>query len=210
VVAAPSGTGKTTVCRAVVERDPGISFSVSHTTRRRREGERDGVDYHFVDSKAFKDLAGDGAFLVWAEYGGNLYGTSWKSLREPLEGGRDILLEIEVQGAQQVRERQPEVTFIFLLPPTLEALEERLRGRGTDDEEVIDRRLTIARRELEAVHIFDYAVVNDQLEVAIETVLEIIHGERAGQRARLLERHGRERVWAVWAASQAEKVDPSP
>jgi len=189
VVAAPSGTGKTTVCRAVVERDPEIEFSVSHTTRLQRPKERDGVDYHFVTREEFARMVADGAFLEWAEYNGNCYGTSWAALEAPLRSGRDLLLEIEVQGARQVRERRADARFIFLLPPALAALRERLEQRGSDDAGAIATRLEIAKREIQEGARFDYAVVNDRLDVCVGEVLAILAAERAGDTARLRARH---------------------
>jgi len=188
VVAAPSGTGKTTVCREVVARDGRIVFSVSHTTRPRRPGEVDGVDYHFVDEQEFRRLIRDGAFLEWAEYNGNHYGTSLASLEPPLAAGRDVLLEIEVQGARQVRARRPDARFIFLMPPSFDALRRRLAKRGTDAAEEVERRLRVARQELSAVRDFDYAVVNDDLETCVADVLAILAGERSGECAALRRR----------------------
>jgi guanylate kinase len=178
VVAAPSGVGKTTVCRALVEHDDGIAFSVSHTTRPQRSGERDGYDYHFVDRAEFQRLVDEGAFLEHACYSQHLYGTSWAALREPLERGRDVLLEIEVQGAAQVSERLESARLIFLLPPSLEELERRLRDRGTDSDDEVARRLTIARREILEVDAFHYAVVNDRVERAVAEVREVVEAER--------------------------------
>ncbi len=189
VVAAPSGTGKTTVCREVVARDPEIEFSISHTTRPRRERERDGVDYHFVTPEEFTRLVETGAFLEWAEYNGHHYGTSWAALEEPLRHGRDLLLEIEVQGARQVREKRADARFVFLLPPTLASLRARLEGRGSDDASAIARRLEIARREIDAGEGFDYAVVNDRLETCVGEVLEILAAERSGDTAQLRARY---------------------
>jgi guanylate kinase len=180
VVAAPSGTGKTTVCRRVVEEDAGVVFSVSHTTRKRRESEIDGEDYHFVDSSEFQRLAADGAFLESALYNGNHYGTSWDSIDAPLAEGRDVLLEIEVQGACQVRERRDDARFIFLLPPSMKVLEDRLRDRGTDSPEQVQKRLDLARKELAAIRNFDYAVVNDDIDRCVASVMEIIRAERSG------------------------------
>ena len=180
VVAAPSGTGKTTVCRQVAERDDGISFSVSHTTRRKREGEVDGRDYFFVDEPEFQRLVAKGEFLEWAEYNAHFYGSSWKSIDRGLAGGRDLLLEIEVQGARQVRARRPDARLIFLLPPSMLELERRLQSRGTDSAEEIRRRLEVANRELEAIHDFNYGVANDDLESCVANLLEIIRSEREG------------------------------
>jgi guanylate kinase len=192
VISAPSGTGKTTVCRSVVARDARIRFSISHTTRAPRPGERDGVDYFFVDAAAFRRLVNDGAFVEYAEYGGNLYGTSWRAVEEPLAQGSDVLLEIDIQGARQVANRKElGARLIFLLPPSRDALESRLRGRGTDAPEVVERRLAIAEAEFQAVHDFAYVVVNDELEATVADVLEIIRAERAGDAARLEDRFGR-------------------
>ncbi len=192
VVSAPSGTGKTTVCRAVVERDPGICFCVSHTTRSPRSGERDGVDYSFVSTERFRRLVDDGAFVEYAEYAGHLYGTSWEAVDRPLAEGLDLLLEIEVQGAAQIRERRRDARFVFLLPPSPVELERRLRDRGTDRPEVIEQRLALMRRELKAVSFFDYAVVNDELECCIAAVAEIVAAERAGSTEGVRQRFGRE------------------
>jgi guanylate kinase len=197
VVSAPSGTGKTSVCRAVVERDPEIEFSVSHTTRAPRPGERAGVDYHFVTREEFLALVDRDAFVEHAEYGGNLYGTSRSSLDVPLEQGRDLLLEIEVQGAGQIRARRTDARFVFLLPPSMEELSQRLRGRGTDDEKAVKRRLELVISELRAVHDFDYAVVNDELEAAVAAVCEIVRAERSGDTVSLERRFGTPRIVAL-------------
>jgi len=189
VIAAPSGTGKTTVCRRVIEADALIEFSVSHTTRTPRARERDGVHYHFVSREDFEKLAEEGAFLEWAEYNGNLYGTSWRSVEEPLAAGRDMLLEIEVQGAAQVRERRPGARFIFLLPPSMQDLRQRLQGRGTDSPAEVERRLAWAEREeLGAGAAFDYAVVNGDLEACVAELRRILEAERAGDVAELRQR----------------------
>jgi guanylate kinase len=201
VVAAPSGTGKTTVCREVVDRDDGIVFSVSHTTRRKRSGETDGKDYHFVEEDRFQQLVAEGAFLEWAVYNDHRYGTSWAAIDAPLAEGRDVLLEIEVQGARQVRERRSDARFIFLLPPSLEALRDRLTRRGTDSPAQVERRLELARRELHAIGDFDYAVENDDLETCVRHVLEILAAERRGACEPLRERfdtaRARERLLGV-------------
>jgi guanylate kinase len=189
VVAAPSGTGKTTVCRRLVEADALIEFSVSHTTRPPREGERDGVHYHFVTPEEFAKLIEEGAFLEWAEYNGNRYGTSWRAIEVPLGQGRDVLLEIEVQGAAQVRERRADARSIFLLPPSMEALRARLRGRGTDAPAEVEKRLAWAERvELRAGLDFDYAVVNDELDTCVAEVREILEAERGARTAELRRR----------------------
>ena len=189
VVAAPSGTGKTTVCRRLVDADPALEFSVSHTTREPREGEHEGDDYHFVSGERFKVLVAEKAFLEWAEYNGNLYGTSQVSIDAPLDQGHDVILEIEIKGATQVRERRADARFIFLLPPSMEVLAARLRGRGTDSEETIARRLRwAAEQEVVAVRAFDYAVVNDDLQRCLADVGSIVAAERIGEVAELRRR----------------------
>ena len=188
VVAAPSGTGKTTVCRRLVQDDPLVEFSISHTTRPPREGERDGGDYHFVAPERFAVLVQEGAFLEWAEYNRNRYGTSWAAIEGTLERGRDVLLEIEIQGAAQVRERRADARFVFLLPPSMKVLEGRLRRRATDAPDEVERRLRVAVRELEAARRFDYAVVNEELERCVAEVAAILAAEREGQSAELRRR----------------------
>ncbi len=197
VVSAPSGTGKTTVCREVVAREPEIVFSVSHTTRSPRTGEVDGRDYHFVTPHRFRELVEEDAFVEYAEYAGNLYGTSWAAIDGPLAQGVDVLLEIEVQGAAQIRERREDARFIFLLPPSRAVLEQRLRHRGSDSDEAIERRLALSRREVKAVHGFDYALVNDTVERCVELFLEVVRAERRADTKAVLARHGREVVVAA-------------
>lgn len=202
VLAAPSGTGKTSVCQAAVAQDPLLDFSVSHTTRSPRQGERDGQDYHFVSPAEFRRLVETGAFLEHAEYNAENYGTSHQALELSLEErGHDVLLEIEVQGAAQLRERRSDARFIFLLPPSMEELERRLHDRGTDSPEAIDRRLAMADRELEAVRFFDYVVINDVLDLAVSAVLEIISAERGGSVTALgpiRDKYGRELALRRW------------
>ena len=188
VVAAPSGTGKTTVCKLIVERDDEIVFSVSHTTRPRRHGETDGRDYHFVTEAEFAGLIEEGGFLEWAVYNDRRYGTSWDAIDAPLARGLEVLLEIEVQGARQVRQRRPDARFVFLVPPSLDTLRERLERRGTDAPEQVERRLRVAREELAAIGNFDYAVVNDDLERCVDEVLAILAAERCGDTQALRQR----------------------
>lgn len=192
VVAAPSGTGKTTVCREVVARDEKVVFSVSHTTRPRRAGEVDGEDYYFVATEQFRQLVADGAFLEWAVYNDHHYGTSWAAVDAPLASGRDVLLEIEVQGARQVRARRSDARFIFLVPPSTKALRDRLEQRGTDSGIEIERRLELAFRELQAIRDFDYAIVNEELETCVRHVLEILAAERRGEVGELRRRFATE------------------
>ncbi len=203
VIAAPSGTGKTTICRRILELDRELRLSTSHTTRKPRAGEQDGVHYHFVSAGAFRDLVRAGAFLEHAEYGGNIYGTSWQAIDGPLSEGLDVVLEIEVQGAAQVKKRNADACLIFLLPPSLAVLEERLRGRGTDDEAVIQQRMALSDTELAAAEIFDFAIVNDDLERAVQEVLMVIRALREGREAELRQRFGRAAVMAKFGSAQS-------
>lgn len=199
VIAAPSGTGKTTICRHILERDPRLRLSISHTTRKPRSGEKDGIDYHFVSSEEFRKLREADCFLEHAEYGGNVYGTSWKAIEEPLDAGHDVVLEIEVQGAAQVRVRRRSACLIFLLPPSLEVLEKRLRNRRTDEEAVIQTRMALVDLELAAAKIFDYAVINDDLDQAVTDVLDLIAAVREGRGTEIAPLYGRAAVLERWS-----------
>ncbi len=178
VISAPSGTGKTTLVHMLLKEFPDLEFSVSYTTRPPRPGEVDGKDYHFVDRKTFERMIEEGDFLEWAEVYGNLYGTSRTQVLRALNEGRDVILDIDTQGALQVKKNFPEAVLIFILPPSLKELERRLRSRGTDDEETIERRLKIAREEIRRAPLYDYIVVNDVLEVAYENLRSIIRAEK--------------------------------
>ena len=198
VISAPSGTGKTTVCQNLIAQDDKLRFSVSHTTRKPRLGEMDRVNYHFVDEVEFNRLVAEEAFLESARYAGNLSGTSFAAIRGTLEAGRDIMLEIEVQGAQLIRNRKFEAVFIFLLPPSMEILEQRLRDRGTDTEELIKQRLSEGNAEITMAKIFDYAVINDKLLNTVEQVQEIICAERTGEIKDVRARFGVAKVLENW------------
>lgn len=176
VVSGPSGVGKGTVVRALRRRRPDLDLSVSATTRPRRRGERDGVEYHFVDDEAFDRLVADGGLLEWATFAGNRYGTPVAPVEQALAAGRTVLLEIEVQGARLVRERRPDATLIFLRPPSLDALADRLRRRATEDEEDIARRIARAQEELEDAWRFDHVVVNDEVARAVNAIARILDG----------------------------------
>lgn len=178
IVTAPSGAGKTTLVRAVLEREPGLALSVSYTTRPPRPGEIDGRDYRFVSKEAFLRLRDGGELLEWAEVHGNYYGTSRTWIETQLQQDRDVLLEIDWQGARQVRRMFPHAVSIFILPPSLEALEARLRGRGTDSEATIARRLAAAREEMRHVEEFDYVIINDRLERAIDELTAVVRAAR--------------------------------
>lgn len=170
VVTGPSGVGKDTVVRALLADRSDAEHSVSVTTREPREGERDGVDYHFVDRAAFQRMAEEGRLLEWAEYAGHLYGTPAEPVREAVAQGRVVILDIEVEGALQVREREPRALLLFLAPPDLDELERRLRERDTEDEMAVSRRLEAAREELDRRDHFDAVVVNDDLEACVAEV----------------------------------------
>jgi guanylate kinase len=193
VVSAPSGAGKSTVLARVLDDMPGLRFSVSHTTRPPRPGERDGVEYHFVERSVFEGLRDDGKLLEWAEVHGNLYGTGLAEHGQARAEGVDLLLDVDVQGAAQVREKMPEAVTVFILPPSYEVLERRLRGRGQDDEATVKRRLAAAGRELHAFERYDYAIVNDDLGACVEALKSIVRAARCrvshvAERARAVER----------------------
>jgi guanylate kinase len=175
VIAAPSGAGKTSLVKALMEREPRMRFSVSYTTRPPRPNEVDGGDYHFVTQARFEDMIARGEFLEHARVFDNFYGTSLGTVQTDLQDGQLLLLEIDWQGARQVRARLPAARSIFILPPTRRALEERLRARSTDSEAVIERRLRDAAQDLAHWTEFDYVVVNDQFERAVADLLAIVH-----------------------------------
>ena len=183
VISAASGTGKTTLVSRLVQQHPNVRVSVSHTTRPPRAGEVNGQHYHFVSEEEFVRLAGEGAFLEHAQVFGNYYGTSYESVQSMCEQGYDVILEIDVQGAQQIRKALPEALSIFILPPSLAVLEQRLRQRQTDSEEVIAHRLSEAVDEIQQALTFDYVVSNRSLQQAEEELWCIF------QAARLLKRN---------------------
>ena len=174
IVSAPSGAGKTTLVRLLLEKDPGIRVSISSTTRPPRTGENDGREYHFVDVQYFLEMVSRGDFLEWAEVHGNYYGTSRRWIEAEMTAGRDVLLEIDWQGAQQVRKAFPAAIGIFILPPSLEELKSRLSGRGTDSAETIARRIAAARDEMRHVDEFDYVIINDDLQQALGNLRSIV------------------------------------
>jgi len=183
VVSAPSGTGKTTVVERLVQVVPGLSLSRSYTSRPMRDGERDGVDYNFITRTLFEGMANAGAFLEWAEVFGNLYGTCAADTDAMLAAGNDVVLVIDVQGARQVRTRSADTIGVFVLPPSFDVLEQRLRGRSKDPEAAIERRLATAREEIGAVGEYDYVVVNEALEACVDRLRAIVLAERARPRA---------------------------
>lgn len=183
IISAPSGTGKTTILKKVMAQLPGLAFSVSHTTRAPRPGEQDGTDYHFVDRDTFQAMQARGVFLEWAEVHGNLYGTSKELVDEHLAAGTDIILDIDVQGARQIREKNThQAVFLFIVPPSLEELEKRLAGRNTDSAETITLRMNNARRELADADLYNYVIVNDTVDEAVNVMRSIIIAERCRSR----------------------------
>jgi guanylate kinase len=178
VVSAPSGAGKSTVLWRVLKEVGQIRFSVSHTTRRPRDNEKDGVDYHFVERAAFEALRDQGKLLESAQVHGQLYGTGLAELERAGREGVDLLLDIDVQGADQVRRKLPDAVTIFILPPSYEELERRLRGRGMDSSTSIRKRLDAAREEMGYYGVYDYAIVNDDLDACVESLKCVIRAAR--------------------------------
>lgn len=189
IVTAPSGAGKTSLVRALLAADSQVRLSVSYTTRPMRQGEADGVDYHFVTEERFLRMLEESDFLESAEVHGARYGTSQTWVESALQSGQDMLLEIDWQGAAQVRSLYPAAIGIFILPPSIEALEQRLRSRGQDADAVIARRLAAAREEISHVGEFDYVIINDQFEVATHDLIAIVRSQRL-RGDRQLARHG--------------------
>ena len=179
ILSAPSGAGKSSLARALVGAEPSIVFSVSHTTRDARPGEVDGVHYHFVDTGEFEAMAAAGAFLEHARVHGRRYGTSWEAVRSELSRGHDVALDIDWQGARQVREAFPGAVSVFILPPSIDALRSRLVARSQDPAAIIDRRMRAARSEIGHYEEFDHVVVNDDFERALAELRAILRGGHA-------------------------------
>ena len=177
VIAAPSGAGKTTLVKALVARNPGLCFSISYTTRRKRRTEVDGVDYLFISVETFERLKEEGELLEFAEVFDNFYATSRSQVEQHLAGNRNVILEIDWQGARQVRASMPECVTVFVLPPSIEELERRLRDRRTDSTEVIERRLRDAQSDMSHWDEFDYIVINDKLEQAVVDLEDVLAGK---------------------------------
>jgi guanylate kinase len=183
VVSAPSGTGKTTVVERLVQVVPGLSLSRSYTSRAARSGEADGVDYNFITRERFQAMIAADAFLEWADVFGNFYGTAALDTDRERASGRDLVLVIDVQGARQVRVRCAGTVGVFVLPPSYDVLEQRLRGRSKDSESAMQRRLATARAEVAAFAEYDYVIVNDELEACVQRLGAIVTAERARLRA---------------------------
>lgn len=196
ILSSPSGAGKTTLTRKLQESFHDLRFSVSHTTRRARPNEVDGKDYHFIDRARFERLVAEDAFVEWAEVHGNLYGTSLaeidKARSTPGSGG--MIFDIDYQGARQIRAKLPEVVGVFVLPPSMGELEKRLRGRASESEDVVQKRFAVAYGEIEHYALFDYVLVNDDLETAFATLKGIVLAERSRRvrKARVAEKLLRE------------------
>lgn len=178
IISAPSGTGKTTLVRKVMEEIPSLHFSVSYTTRPPRANEREGVDYHFVSPEVFREMIDKNLFLEWAEVLGHYYGTAWVDVETLKREGRDVILDIDTQGAKKAKERLGHAILIFLLPPSLETLRERLLNRGLDSKETIEFRLAHAKQDLEEAHWYHHLIMNDSIEEAVERLKAIIIHER--------------------------------
>jgi guanylate kinase len=178
VLSSPSGAGKTTIASRLLK-DPGVEISISHTTRMKRKGEKDGKDYHFVDRETFTRMRDQDAFLEWAVVFDNYYGTTRKPVEEALAAGRDVLFDVDWQGARKLRESaQDDVVAVFILPPSAAALEERLRARAEDSEDVVVRRMRGASNEIQHWDEYDYVVVNDDIEQSVTAVRAILAAER--------------------------------
>lgn len=178
VLSGPSGVGKGTVRKAIFDSEENdFQYSISMTTRKQREGEVDGVDYYFRSREEFEAMIEAGEMLEYAEYVGNYYGTPLTYVNQTLDEGKDVFLEIEVQGAKQVKDKVPDGVFIFLTPPDLAELKSRIIGRGTDEISVIEERMAVAREEIEMMALYDYAVVNDEVPLAVQRIKDIIASE---------------------------------
>jgi guanylate kinase len=179
IVSAPSGSGKTTLLQSLLKTFNDLKFSVSHTTRHPRQGEREGIDYFFTEKTQFREMAGRGEFLEWAEYYGQLYGTSRAFVEQHVNGGRDVILDIDVNGAQQVKARIADAITVFIMPPSFAELERRLRARRQESDEAVNRRLEIARSEISVCRSYDYIVVNDVIDDSVQTLEAIVRAGRA-------------------------------
>jgi len=178
VLSGPSGVGKGTVRKAIFSQpDMKFEYSISCTTRQPREGEIDGVDYFFKNREQFEEMIANDQLLEYAEFVGNYYGTPVDYVKQTLESGKDVFLEIEIQGARQVREKFPDGLFIFLAPPSLAELKNRITTRGTETEDVINNRMSVAKEEIEMMHLYDYVVENDKIENAVEKINAIVVAE---------------------------------
>ncbi len=190
ILSAPSGAGKTSLVKALLQQDEQVGVSVSHTTRAMRPGEADGVDYNFVSMDTFNALIEQGQFLEYAEVFGNKYGTSQQWVKEQLAAGRDVILEIDWQGAEQVRRLMPEAVTVFILPPSRSALRERLNARGQDSDEVIEGRMAEATSEMSHYPEYDFLLINDDFETALQQLASLFQARRLRQSAQQIRHQG--------------------
>ena len=197
VFSAPSGAGKSTIAEALMERVEGLAYSISHTSRPPRGSEQDGVDYHFVSRSTFREMIEKNAFLEWAQVHGHLYGTSPVAINKQISAGFDILMDVDIQGGRNIKKQSPDSVLIFLLPPSLETLENRLTARGTDDPSVVKKRMVQASEEIKSCSWYDFIVINDGLENAIHEVRSIIVSERC-RRVRRMD----------WVSAHFEEITP--
>jgi len=178
IISAPSGAGKTTVCQALKKRLPDLNFSVSHTTRPPRNNEQEGVDYHYISREMFLKKTDNGEFLEWAKIHDNYYGTARKNIENTLQKGKDLVLELDVQGVEALRSLNYEGVYIFVLPPSMEELEKRLRERGTEPNDQIKQRLEAGKKEIAKGHLYDFAITNVNIDETVEAILSIICAEK--------------------------------
>ena len=189
ILSAPSGTGKTSLTKSLLRKDINLCLSISYTSRLMRPSEVEGHDYFFVKRNVFEKMLGDGEFIESAEIYGNLYGTSQKWINEAISSGKDILLEIDGQGARQVRKIFSDVVSIFVLPPSLETLENRLKDRNQDSKEVIAKRMAAAKEEISHVSEYDYVIINDNMDIALRDLVSVVQSERLRASAQLARYH---------------------
>ena len=178
IISAPSGAGKTTLCQALKKRLPDLNFSVSHTTRSPRNNEQNGVDYHYISKEKFLEMTDRGEFLEWAKIHGNYYGTARTNVENTLQKGKDLVLELDVQGVEALRNLKYKGVYIFILPPSMQELEKRLTKRGTESDDQIKQRLEAGKKEIAKSHLYDFAVTNVDIDESVETILSIILAEK--------------------------------
>ncbi len=197
VFSAPSGTGKSTIAEGLMERFDSLAYSISHTSRLPRGTEQDGIDYHFVTDSTFREMIERNAFLEWAQVHGHLYGTAFDAVKAQISAGSDILMDVDVQGGENIKKQFSESILIFLLPPSLEILQQRLTARGTDDPEVIEKRMAQASEEIKHCSRYDYIVINDDLEKAVFEAQSIIVSARCRRTCRM-----------DWVNTHFEEIQP--
>ena len=178
IISAPSGAGKTTICQALAQRLPSLNFSVSHTTRKPRENEKEGFDYHFVSKETFLEMTDRNEFLEWTKIHDNYYGTARKNIEETLQKGKDLVFELDIQGVESLRALQYEGVYVFILPPSMEELKQRLTRRGTESGDQIQQRLEMGKNEIAQSHLYDYVVTNVNVDESVDTLLAIIRAEK--------------------------------